>query len=115
MAKPFLPVASVVIFASLLGACATSANKTDSSNGFVLRPEDELRQFEKVQIGMTADEVDAILGTPRWACADWRYYGHTPRIRPIDSPMSRSSIRIDMTDGVVGEKRYFPDWPCGRD
>lgn len=111
MSKSVFSIMVIVLVGSLFGGCASSTQELDSSNGFVLREEDELAQFEKVRVGMTADEVDAILGKPRLANGDSRYYGHTPRIRPIDSPYSLGSIIIRMQGGVVAKKQYVPDHP----
>lgn len=112
MSRPACSIVALALVGSLFGGCAGSSHALDSSSGFVLREEDELAQFEKVRIGMKADEVDAILGKPRHAFGDSRYYGHTPRIRPIDSPYSPfGSIIVRMEDGLVAGKQYVPDHP----
>lgn len=116
MSKPVCSIVAFALVGSLFGACANSSHAPDPANDFVLREEDELAQFEKVRIGMTAKEVDAILGRPRLALDDSRYYGHTPRIRPIDSPYSpEGSIIVRMDEGLVAGKQYVPDWPRGRE
>lgn len=116
MSRSVFSIVAVALVGSLFGGCANTPNGLDAANGSVLREEDELAQFEKVRVGMTADEVDAILGKPRFAFDDSRYYGHTPRIRPIDSPYSPfGSIIVRMDEGLVAGKQYVPDWPCGRE
>lgn len=104
-----LIISTLAVLTLSVFSCAQTDSERRAVEGFVLHKEDELAQFKKIQIGMAVDEVDAILGSPKLASNERRYYGHTPRIRPIDSPYSAYSIIISIEDGKVQHKEYVPD------
>jgi hypothetical protein len=69
----------------------------------------ERKAFNKVQIGMTKQEVGEILGTPKDEFGDEAYYRSAVRLEVWQSPQSLYRIHLKYATNRVVEKKYFED------